>query len=269
MIAIESLKRALNSFIGNTPFDHCVIDDFFDPEVAAQLSQEFLSYDSPRWFTYKNPIEDKKALNDWNAYPPLTYQVLALLQSPAVVGVIEEALGKKIYIDHGLHGGGWHIHGPGGNLNPHLDYSIHPKLRLQRMLNLIIYLSPEMRAEYGGHLGLWAHDEKTNHLGQLVSEIEPKFNRAILFNTMQNSWHGLSRPLTQPEGIYRKSLAIYYLCDPEKDANQRNRALFAPRESQKDDPRVAEIVRLRSDVTTSERVYRMDDAQQPKTDKRE
>jgi len=32
------------------------------------------------------------------------------------------------------------MHAAGGNLNPHLDYSIHPKMGLQRKLNVIIYL---------------------------------------------------------------------------------------------------------------------------------
>jgi hypothetical protein len=55
--------------------------------------------------------------------------------------MLSKKLDLFLYPDPGLHGGGWHMHGAGGNLNPHLDYSIHPKSGLMRKLNIIIYLS--------------------------------------------------------------------------------------------------------------------------------
>jgi len=162
-----------------------------------------------------------------------------------------------LYADHGLHGGGWHIHGPRGNLNPHFDYSIHPKAGLQRKLNIIIYLSKEFQPNsHGGHLGLWAHDPASNQPGALIKEVEPVFNRAVIFDTTQNSWHGMSRQLLQPEGIFRKSLAIYYLCEPAEDASRMGRALFAPRGNQKSDPEVEDLIKKRSDVEKSLDVYR-------------
>jgi hypothetical protein len=164
--------------------------------------------------------------------------------------------GAKLYSDQGLHGGGWHIHGTGGNLNPHLDYSIHPKLGLQRKLNVIVYVSSGLETRHGGHLGLWEHDPATNRPGKLVREIEPKFRRAVIFDTSQNSWHGMSRGLTQPEGIYRKSLATYFLCEPAKDSDPRGRALFAPREEQKGDAGIEDLIKARSGVASSEKVYR-------------
>lgn len=60
MFNINSLVSALKDFKGNKPFDHCVIDDFLLPEVAAQAELDFLDYDDSKWFYYKNAIEDKK-----------------------------------------------------------------------------------------------------------------------------------------------------------------------------------------------------------------
>ena len=67
----------------------------------------------------------------------------------------------------------------------------------------------------------------------------------------------MSRNLTQPAGIYRKSLAVYYLCDPPQEVDPRNRALYAPREHQKNDPAVLEIIQKRADLARSEQVYKM------------
>lgn len=256
MIDIEAVRTSLGGYLGNNPFDHCIVDGFFEDDVAHILSSEFPDYDSDDWFSYNNAIEHKKALNNWEKFPKATYRVFSLLQSPVITDMLEAALGERIYVDHGLNGGGWHIHGSGGNLNPHLDYSIHPKLGLERVLNIIIYLSSDLKPEHGGHLGLWGHDDENKAPGELVQEIEPIFNRAIVFNTTQNSWHGMSRKLNVPNGIYRKSLAIYYMRKPSKDAEQRGRALFAPREEQQGDQVVLETIRLRSNVATSSNVYR-------------
>jgi len=257
MINTENLKSGLAHFRGSLPFDHCIIDDFFDEQAANLLSGEFPDYDSDEWFFYNNQIEHKKALNSWEKFPKATYQAFTLLQSSAVTDLLEEAIGEKVYVDHGLNGGGWHIHGTGGNLNPHLDYSIHPKMELERVLNIIVYLSPELKPEHGGHLGLWAHDDERSAPGELIKEVEPRFNRAIIFNTTQNSWHGMSRMLNVPDGIYRKSVAIYYMREPAKGADQRGRALFAPRVEQQHDEAVLETIRLRSNVATSSNVYRV------------
>ena len=256
MINFDALAAAFEKFNEGLPFSHCIVDDFVEKDLAMQLEADFLPYDSPKWFVYKNKIEDKKALNDWNVFPGATYKFFQFLNTADFVDNLSNRLGTKLSSDQGLHGGGWHMHGPGGNLNPHLDYSIHPKLGLQRKLNIILYVSSALRPEHGGHLGFWAHDPASNRPGKLACEIEPKFRRAVIFDTSQNSWHGMSRPLTQPEGVYRKSLATYFLCEPAKDSDPRGRALFAPREEQKGEAGIEELIKARSSVTSSEKVYR-------------
>lgn len=256
MINKENLTRALADFQGAIPYDHCVVDDFFEVDIARALSREFPEYGSERWFHYKNPLEDKKALNDWNVFPPTTYKAFSYLNSQEFIDLIQRGVDRHLHADNGLHGGGWHIHASGGNLNPHLDYSIHPKMGLQRKLNLIVYLSEELEEAHGGHLGMWAHDAEALKPAELVKDIAPKFNRALLFDTTQNSWHGMSRPLVQPADIFRKSMAIYYLVTPEGQVDPRGRALYAARESQKGDAEVERIIELRAQVDGSSKVYK-------------
>lgn len=258
MINKEAISRALVGFKNNRPFDHCVVENFFDVEIAQALEKEFLEYENPKWFYYKNSIEDKKALNDWNVFPTLTYQIFRELISEQFIQILSKTIGVPLYQDPGLHGGGWHIHSTGGNLNPHLDYSIHPKFGLQRKVNIIIYVSSGMEESHGGHLGFWSHNPSRNEPDKLVKEFQPKFNSAVIFDTTQNSWHGMCRPLVQPEGIYRKSLAIYYLTDPPVDADVRERALFAPRDDQKMDESVKQLIQKRVDPFRFSEAYRVD-----------
>ena len=219
--SLHSLKAS--SFLASSPYPHLVLEDVFLPEVAMELSEGFPPYGAECWHRYKNALEDKKMLNGWNHFNALQYRVFTELNSPAFVGVLEKMVGHKLYPDHGLHGGGLHIHADGGNLNPHLDYSIHPKTGLQRKINMIIYLERDYREEWGGHFGLWASGGGERP-GPLVKEVPPLFNRAVIIDTTQNSWHGMSRRLTLPEGKFRKSFAVYYLQTPERDAEKRTRA---------------------------------------------
>ncbi len=228
------------------PYDHWVLDNFFPVEMARQLSKEFPDYNEPNWHWYNNPLENKKAKNSWYEFPPFTYQIFAHLNSAEFLESIREITGiQTLYPDVGLHGGGWHMHSRGGKLNIHLDYNINPKLNLQRKLNLIVYLTEDWDTSWGGGLELWSHDEKKNLPLNREVVVDNIFNRAILFDTTQNSWHGLPQPITCPEGVYRKSIAVYYMTDIPEDANQRKRALYAPTKEQENDSDVLDFIKER------------------------
>ncbi|WVH09086.1 MAG: hypothetical protein EoVTN8_408 [Fluviibacter phosphoraccumulans EoVTN8] len=255
----DFIKRANNFKINTFPFNHCVIDDFFDVNLIKKLESEMYEYSSLDWYVYKNAIEDKRALNNWNLFPPTTYKFFSYLLSNEFVSALSGLVDNNLFPDHGLHGGGWHMHGGGGYLNPHLDYSIHPKLRLERRLNLIIYISSEITENDGGDLGLWTHDAENNTAGELVKLISPKFNRAVIFDTTMNSWHGMCKPMVKRDGLYRKSLATYYLQVPKESSDPRVKALFAAREEQKGDRSVQELIKARANESQFFNVYRTDE----------
>ena len=228
------------------PFYYQVIDNFFNQEQAKIISKEFPEYNSDIWYCYNNPLENKKTCNDWYQFGPETYKTLTMLNSKAFIKQLQKITGiPKLYPDIGLHGGGLHIHGTGGKLNVHLDYSIHPKLKLQRKLNLIIYLEENWNTEWGGNLEFWSHDRERNKPDKRFITIDNVFNRAVLFDTTQNSWHGFPEPLTCPEGKYRKSLAVYYLTDPPEGTDPRPRALYAPTKEQEKNPEILKLIEER------------------------
>lgn len=229
------------------PFPHIVVDNFVDDSLAKELSNDFLPYDDSSWFFYNNPLEHKKTLNNWSAFPKTTYSFFNYLISTEFVEKLKKQFNlANLYPDAGLHGAGWHIHGAGGKLNVHLDYSLHPKLQYQRKLNLILYLSENWDSSWGGNLEFWSHDFVGNQPLKLEKVVECKFNRAVIFDTTQNSWHGFADQLRCPKSIYRKSIAMYYLIDPPDDVEERHRALFAPSDDQKDSIEIKEFIKSRS-----------------------
>ena len=229
------------------PFYYQVIDNFFNKEQAKTISQEFPEYNSDIWYCYNNPLEHKKTCNNWYQFGPETYKTLTMLNSKEFIKQLQKITGiSKLYPDIGLHGGGLHIHGTGGKLNIHLDYSIHPKLKLQRKLNLIIYLEEDWNPDWEGNLEFWSHDKEKNKPDKRYVKVDNVFNRAVLFDTTQNSWHGFPDPLTCPEGKYRKSLAVYYLTVPPEGTDPRPRALYAPTKEQENNPEILKLIRKRA-----------------------
>lgn len=257
MLNKHNFKKFGDEFKDASPYPYLVIDDFFDFKIAERLEKEFPSFESKTWHEYNNSIELKKVCNNWNSFPSLTYQVFKELNSVEFTNILSENLfdGAPLFSDPGLNGGGWHIHGNGGKLNPHLDYSIHPKMKLQRRMNLIVYLTRDWQESWGGHFGIWGNNSK-HHPGEVKKKILPKFNRAVIFDTTKNSWHGLPEQVNCPSGVYRKSIAVYYLTVPEVGADERNKALFAPTKEQENDEGVLELIKLRASDKTASKVWK-------------
>jgi len=237
--AIEALAR---EFSGAKPFPSAVIEGFLAPELAEACRRDFPPHTDPDWHLYCNPIEVKLANNashTWRSEHLRRVIGPRVLQSPGFLELLRRITGiEELENDPHLHGGGLHCHPPGGKLDMHLDYSIHPLSGKERRLNLIMYLVDDAWSEEadGGDLQLWNAD-----MSACERRIFPAFNRAVLFRTTEISWHGMPDPV---RGLLeRKSMAIYYVSEPRPDAAHRHKAGFTRRPH---DPPDEELDRLRA-----------------------
>jgi len=235
------------SFLQAKPFNHVVIDNFFVDSFARTIFNDMPGYEENNDAKYDNPIEKKRTIQNWTKFTKNIYKAATFLVNQEFTGYLRQLTWQnELMADFGLHGGGIHMHQAGDYLNAHLDYDIHPKLDMKRKLNLIVYLNPNWQESWGGNLGLWSHDEETGQAKDLIKSVPPLFNRAILFDTSQNSWHGVTEGIFAPEGEYRKSLAFYYLIPTKDISNRRQKALFVPRTEQKGDQSVVDFIKVRS-----------------------
>jgi Rps23 Pro-64 3,4-dihydroxylase Tpa1-like proline 4-hydroxylase len=117
-------------------------------------------------------------------------------------------------------GGGLHQIRPGGLVEVHADFSFHHALRLDRRINVLIYLNKDWRDEYGGHFELWDAE-----VTRAQKRILPLFNRCVIFSTTSKSFHGHPAPLSCPPGRNRKSLATFYYSNgrPEEEPHLTHR----------------------------------------------
>ena len=83
-----------------------------------------------------------------------------MLNSDLITKIISKKLNiSNIYTDYGLNGGGWHLMNNNGRLNPHLDYSLHPKINAQIKFNLIIFLSENWKKNWGGETSFYSKNQ--------------------------------------------------------------------------------------------------------------
>jgi len=262
MIRDINWETVKSDFYDGYPFRHAVIDNFFIPEVAEKLSAEFPDFNSADVIKYKNPLEHKHTLNKWDMFPPTTYRTFHWLGDELTSYMADIIDNWNLKFDYGLNGGGWHMHGRGGNNNIHLDYNLHPKSGRQRKLNIIVYLTENWKPEWGGGLELWTDDYMYRRTKQQLrpdsreKTIDNIFNRAVIFDTTNYAWHGLPDQIDCPEGIIRKSIAGYYTLPAPPLTDPRCRALFTARPDQEDDAEVEELIKKRADMNKSNEVYR-------------
>lgn len=204
-----------------------MFDDFFPEEVLDAVLEEFPSPGQADWFEFDSATERKLASTDGTMMGPATRQLLAALNSGPFIDFLERLTGiDGLVPDPHFVGGGLHQIERGGHLKVHADFNRHPRTRLERRLNVLVYLNRDWKDDYGGAFELW--DEGMTACREKVM---PYFNRCVVFSTTSTSYHGHPEPLACPEGETRKSLALYYYSKerPADESRPTHNTLFQAR----------------------------------------
>ncbi len=204
---LDSLSTQFyQQYIEATPFPHIIIDNFLPEPVLDCILQEFPNPKDIEWKKFDAAAEKKLASTSELQIRENTRFLLYQLTSSVFINFLEKLTGiNGVIPDPHFQGGGLHQIERGGYLKVHVDFNRHKKLNLDRRLNLLIYLNKNWQEEYGGHFEMW-----DTQMSNCAKRVLPIFNRCVIFNTSDFSYHGHPDPLNCPEGWSRKSLALYY-----------------------------------------------------------
>jgi len=195
------------------PFPHVVLDGLFADAALADVLAGFPRPGEIDWVTFDNATERKLGYSYKSRVAEPIRQFLFEMSSAPVLEFLEALTGIEGLIPDPYYGGaGPHQIERGGFLKVHSDFNWHPRLKLDRRLNLLVYLNRDWREEYGGHLELW--DREVTRCEQ---RILPVFNRTVVFDTTDFSFHGHPAPLACPPGMTRKSVSLYYYTNGRPD----------------------------------------------------
>jgi len=225
-----------SSYAVAMPFPHIVIDDFLPAELIERIRLSFPAEETADETTYLRGYkgQNKRQINP-NQCDPELRSIFSFFNSAPFLLFLENLTGITGLIpDPYFNGGGLHETKTGGYLGVHSDFRINKKLHLERRLNAIIYLNKDWREEYGGNLELW--DVAMKHC---LEKVSPLYNRCVVFNTDSDSNHGHPEPLTTPEEVSRRSVALYYYTASKHihDEIEVNRTLYKPRPKERRSPK--------------------------------
>jgi len=215
------------------PFPHIVMDDFLDPALLRDLLSGFPSTDGQRFFDRDQERFKYQLAPDEIRHAGLR-NLLAELNGAAFIGFLEALTGIDGLIpDPWYLGGGLHETRAGGHLSIHADFNLHPKMKVERRLNLLIYLNDDWSGDWGGDLELWDREMRECRV-----KVAPLLGRAVVFNTDRDSFHGHPEPLACPPDRARRSIAIYYYTalPADQTAPPSRSTVFRPRPGSPDRP---------------------------------
>jgi Rps23 Pro-64 3,4-dihydroxylase Tpa1-like proline 4-hydroxylase len=232
LMSSETLRA---SYIDQKPFPHIILDGFLSNVLLDIALDEikgytFWSHDEESQKSkvqinkYFSPSSNQKtladSLNNIRKEMPLTFKILQYLSSEEAINFISKLTGiENLEADKTWLGGGVHKVTNGGKLAVHADFNKNWITGLYRRVNLLLYLNKDWQNSYGGDLELWSSDLQVCH-----KKVAPIFNRAIIFTTARDSYHGHPTPMILPEDTARYSIALYYFTKeppPNDDVDYR------------------------------------------------
>ena len=206
------------------PYHHICIDNFLPMEVVEHVRKDLEGLpDAERSFDAAQ--ERFKSQYNPDRLPAYSRDLFRTFNSRAFIFFLEEMTGIKGLIpDPYFIGAGIHKTLTGGHLDIHADFNVHGPMRVERRLNVLIYLNPEWKEEYGGSFEIW-DKEMTRKMASFV----PIENRMVCFSTGSDTFHGNPQPVNHPDGIPRQSIALYYYTATWDESRKEHSTLFKPR----------------------------------------
>lgn len=195
-----------DKYVGADPYPHIAIDDFVSPSILEACLEDFPKAPDSDSESFNRAQERFKTSYNPDHLSPRVRSFFYSLNSRPFISFLENMTGIKGLIPDPYYlGGGFHETKTGGHLDVHADFNYHPVMKVERRLNLLIYLNKDWKREYGGSLEIWDQEMKG-----CVERVTPDFGRCVVFSTNATSFHGHPDPINHPNGEPRRSIALYY-----------------------------------------------------------
>jgi len=198
-----------------TPFPHVVIDGLFDPAVVDRARAEELG---PGLELV--PRRSNRIVKAESATPagPTAGAILQRLLADDVCDMLTTLTGiPDLVVDPTHWWAGVHVLAPGSFQAVHRDFARDSTGELWHRINILVYLNPGWRPEWGGQLELW-----DTEMTACQKRVEPAGGRVIIFEPGPDALHGIPAVVSCPAGEARITLASYfYTADPGPHAGRR------------------------------------------------
>jgi hypothetical protein len=207
---LDRLEKYGEEFRSAEPFRHVVIDDFLDPAAAERMLADFPAFDPRKALNEMGEVGGKAVFENVAEISPFYRRLAEYTASEEFLGTISAMTGvENLMGDETFFGGGTHENLNGQELDAHVDFNYDERRWVHRRLNLLLYLNKEWEDGWGGSIEL--HSDPRRPEQNRVKLVTPLFNRCLIFETNERSWHGFPRIELPPDKrhLSRKSFSLY------------------------------------------------------------
>lgn len=203
-----NLKLRESEFLNAIPFPYLVLDDFLQAEYFSSLKSIFK--DETKLIegeSFNTVVEEKKWISKNSSLPEKIKQIVDVLNSEIWVQNIRGLTGvdSLVATPYGnTELANYHVMEPGAILGSHVDHSHEPVVGTPHVLNVLIYLTEDWNECDGGATFLY---DKTGK--NIISKVQYKQNRAVIFLHTPYSFHGVER-INNNAKLKRKSIYVDY-----------------------------------------------------------
>lgn len=183
-------KEALSKeFKQKGRINSCCIDDLLPEDICRRI---YASFPDPSTMAQNRSLrENKRIAAQLNKYHPLLEEITYAFQDKRILDLTEEITGlQQLEPDEFLYAGGISLMSNGNFLNPHLDNSHDAERKRYRVINLLYYVTPDWKQEYGGNLELWDNGMGPSKKSRMF---HAKFNRLVFMITNEKSYHSVNK----------------------------------------------------------------------------
>ncbi len=198
------------AFQAAQPFKHVCIDDFLVNAAAEASLRDFPPFDRQFAINEYGEVGGKAVVSNIQEISPFYARLYEYLNSPEFMAAMSAVTGiADLRGDPTLYGGGTHENLNGQALDCHVDFNFQIEGGFHRRANLLLYLNKEWDPAWGGAIELHANPRRPD--SDEFKQFNVIFNRAVIFETNEYSWHGFRRIQLPGDRLHlsRKCLSIY------------------------------------------------------------
>ena len=222
--AREAAQPFAEAYQAAAPYNHGCVDNFLPGAVLERVRADLATMPEPD-HSFDRAQERFKTTFIPERLPAYTRNLFYALNSRPMLQFLEEMTGiDKLIPDPYFQGAGIHRITTGGHLDIHADFNHHKKMNVERRLNMLIYLNPDWREEWGGAFEIW-----DKAMTRKEASFVPLYNRMVCFSTGSDTFHGNPEPVAHPGGEPRLSIALYYYTATWDASRKSHTTLFKPR----------------------------------------
>ena len=164
----------------------CQAKDLLPVDLVEKVFGAFPA--SERMVLKRSIKENKHVVAQMDEHDPLLEEIVYAFQDLRVVDLIARITGLiALEPDADLYAGGISAMSKGAYVRPHLDNSHDKDRKRYRALNLLFYVTPGWREDYGGSLQLW--DDGPRGEPRTIPSL---FNSLVIMLTDEQSWHSVN-----------------------------------------------------------------------------